>query len=110
MNAVLIALLAVLALSGLRYGADTRDGRDWRRGPQPRTSGYRRQHSLPADLRRLARSIRDSYRAQNDLWERYFRAQRPWESRTLRWTRDHRGWRLEGDTMPRRPRTPSAPR
>lgn len=102
MTAGLIVTIALILLTGLRYGADSRDGRDWRRWDRSRLrTGYTRRHSPLRDLRRLGRAIRSVHEGHTQAWECYLRAQRPWESRSMRWSRGLGGWRLDGDKLPR---------
>ncbi|MGH3980455.1 MAG: hypothetical protein ACRDRZ_15855 [Pseudonocardiaceae bacterium] len=43
----------------------------------------------------------ESSNADNvELWERFLRAQRPWEATWLHWVRTPQGERLEGDILP----------
>ncbi len=111
-------LLALLALAAWRYGADTRDGRDWSsagRGAGPQAPGYRRAHSPGADVAavrrrigRLVAAVADAHREQVTMWERYIALQRPWHKDRLRWVRTRRGWILEGRVAP--PVTPDETR
>lgn len=54
---------------------------------------------LRAKLLRLLRAAREAHAAQNELWERYLRRQRPWEEDWLHWTVDDT-WRLSGTLLP----------
>lgn len=114
-------LLGLLWLAAWRYGADSRDGRD--RGGQPSTRMPGTQtiagtapagrvsspaHDLVAlgrRLRRVPSALVRFNRGQVDLWESYFRAQRPWDSDWLRWVHGPDGWRLHGRVAPRAPGT-----
>ncbi len=72
---IVLLSLAVVMLAGLRYGADSRDGLDWRTtaGPtlrqqaappfEPRASGLARRASLRADLVRMRDALR-AHRSQ----------------------------------------------
>jgi len=54
---------------------------------------------------RLLRALRRMNADQVALWERWARAQRPWEADWLHWERDADGeWYLEGEVAPPRPR------
>ncbi len=119
-NLVLVtSLISLLTVAVWRYGADSRDGRDWQRAADPAVAGrapYRRAHTPAADLVSVGRSIRrlvaaivEFHRAQTDLWERYHAAQRPWETERLHWARTRRGWVLRGRCAPTAPagRTPT---
>jgi hypothetical protein len=103
------AILALMGATAWRYGADSRDGRDWRidRPLGPDGPAYRRAHTLGADLaslrRRIGRlmaGIADLHRDQVTMWEHYFAVGRPWERDLLRWVRTGRGWVLRGHVAP----------
>lgn len=49
---------------------------------------------------RAAAAFREFNAANVELWERYLRAQRPWEADWLHWVRTPGGWRLEGTVLP----------
>ncbi len=51
-------------------------------------------------LGRVAGALREFNAANVELWERYLRAQRPWEATWLHWVRTSQGDRLEGDILP----------
>lgn len=107
---LVISLISLLALAVWRYGADSRDGRDWQRAADPAVPGrapYRRAHTPASDLAsvgrqigRLASAIAEFHRAQIDLWERFHASQRPWETERLHWARTRRGWVLRGRVAP----------
>jgi hypothetical protein len=64
---LVVGLLVTLALLAPRYGADSRDGRDWsnridRLGPR----GDR--HTLRADLRRLTELVSAAWQRQERAW------------------------------------------
>ena len=62
----------------------------------------------PAWPLRLLRALRRINADQLDLWERWVRAQRPWESDWLHWERAENGdWYLTGEVAP--PRTGRGP-
>ncbi len=106
-------VLALLALAAWRYGADSRDGRDWQqptRDSRPDRPTYRRAHTPGADLAsvrrgigRLVAAVADAHRQQVTMWERYLELQRPWERDALRWVRTRRGWVLDGRVAPATP-------
>ncbi|MGH9095049.1 MAG: hypothetical protein ACRDXE_07805 [Acidimicrobiales bacterium] len=109
---VLLALFAVLAW---RYGADSRDGQDWCPQPgarmPPSAAQYRRPATPSGDLlaawrwvRRGGSPLADFNRTQVALWERYLRAQRPWEAERLHWVDTPDGSRLEGSRLDARGR------
>lgn len=51
-------------------------------------------------LGRAASPLREFKAANVELWERFLRAQRPWEGTWLHWVRTPQGDRLEGDILP----------
>lgn len=68
--------------------------------PSPENPGIPARPPWPV---RLLRAIRQMNAEQIELWERWARAQRPWESDWLHWERDDDGeWRLVGEIAPRR--------
>lgn len=87
---LLIVFLLVVVVLGPLYGADSRDGRDWRpTGPRPQ-----RKH----------RGVAERARRQVALWDAYLTANQPWrEQGPLRWRRIGDQWLLEGDTPPALP-------
>lgn len=93
----IVISLVMLAILGLwmRYGADSRDGQDWRPG-MVRPGPVRRPHRPGEDLRTMARRIRAAHERQVALHERYLARQRPWLSARLRW----KGSRLVGWLLP----------
>ncbi|MGW0658674.1 hypothetical protein [Streptodolium elevatio] len=87
---LLIAFLVVVVVLGPLFGADSRDGRDWRpTGPRP-------------ERKRVG--VVERARRQVALWDAYLAANQPWrEEGPLRWRRIGDEWRLEGDTPPELP-------
>lgn len=87
---LLVLFFVGAAVLGPRYGADTRDGRDW----QPtagRTTAKR--GTVGAFARRQVR-----------MWEAVLTAQQPWRgSEPLRWREQDGAWVLVGDTAPQLP-------
>ncbi|MQA13750.1 MAG: hypothetical protein GEV09_06120 [Pseudonocardiaceae bacterium] len=53
-----------------------------------------------ARLGRVLAALREFNAANVELWDRYLRAQRPWEATYLHWVRSPRGWRIEGSILP----------
>lgn len=52
---------------------------------------------------RLLRALRQMNSEQVELWERWVRAQRPWEADWMHWVRDADGeWHLQGNVVPPR--------
>lgn len=51
-------------------------------------------------LGRVAGALREFNAANVERWERYLRAQRPWEAMWLHWVRTPQGDRLEGGILP----------
>lgn len=106
---LVVAMLVLGWVAIVRYGADSRDGRDWlppagggsarpRLIPQRRNSPRRDFLAVLALLRRSGAGLVAFHRAQADLWERYLSL--PAEDAPLRWVRTGRGWRLAGRTVP----------
>lgn len=90
--AAMAALFFVaLAVLGPLFGADSRDGRDWR------PTGPTRRSAL-----RPPRRIRAFWRRQVRLWERVLTAHQPWRGQDdpLRWRHDGDQWILDGSTAP----------
>jgi hypothetical protein len=101
---VFLAVLAVLAFTSWRWGADSRVGRDWewraadssptgeaRSGPGAGPSGgHRRVRGFLAD--------------QAERRERLVLMNRPWEENFLHWTGDPSNPRLHGRVPPPRDR------
>lgn len=90
--AAMAALFFVaLAVLGPLFGADSRDGRDWRPTGPTRTPGPRPPGRIRAFWRRQVR-----------LWERVLTAHQPWRGQgdPLRWRRDGDRWILDGSTAP----------
>ncbi len=101
----LVILALVIALIGLLaacFGADSRDGQDWRRG------GWRPPHHPPrpagadpvAVLRRSWAAVVRGWRTQAGMWERHLGSVQPWMHDRLRWRDDHDGPRLQGRILP----------
>ncbi|MCF2527615.1 hypothetical protein [Yinghuangia soli] len=85
-----IGFLVALAVLGPFFGADSRDGRDWR----------------PTGRRAAARTgrVRALAKRQVVLWDAYLTADQPWRERgPLRWRRAGGAWVLDGDTPPAAP-------
>ncbi|MDL5158023.1 hypothetical protein [Actinomycetospora termitidis] len=76
---VLVAVLVVLGLAVVRYGADTRsnDTADHRDPALPRGPQY--GHTPASDVRLLAGLAR-RVAAQRQAWAAYDRSMRPWET------------------------------
>lgn len=92
-----IVFLVVVAVLGPFFGADSRDGRDWRpTGPRPE--------------RKRTKRVRERVRRQVALWDAYLTANQPWrEHGPMRW-RDAGGtWVLDGDTPPDLPHDDADP-
>lgn len=71
----------------------------------PENSGTPPREAWPL---RLLRALRQMNADQVELWERWARAQRPWEADWLHWEQDEDGaWHLEGKVAP--PRTGHGP-
>lgn len=99
---LLIAFFAVAVVLGPLFGADSRDGRDWRpTGPRP-------ERKRPGVVERARRQVA--------LWDAYLTANQPWheaepphddaplrDQGPLRWRRVGGEWLLEGDTPPELP-------
>lgn len=57
--------------------------------------------AVAAGVRHLGAAVARINAGQIELWERYLRAQRPWEADRLHWERDRAGgWRLVGQVPP----------
>jgi len=97
---VLLVIVALVGIAAWRYGADSRDGRDWKPAsfpPAARNDAYRRDHSLRRDLAAIHRLLSRSATAHHAQADRQGRhAQAHW----LRWTRTEQGWRLTGSVLP----------
>lgn len=84
---VAIIFFVAVAVLGPRFGADSRDGRDWQ--PTGPRSGGRRS------------AARERAKRQVALWEAYLTAHHPWRERgPLQWREVDGEWMLEGDTPP----------
>lgn len=99
---IVFSLVAVAILAAvIRYGADSRDGQDWRNG-MLRPGPVRRPHRPSQDLKKVVRRIRAAHQRQVALHERYLERQRPWMSRRMHWKGKHlMGWLLPDETKDR---------
>jgi hypothetical protein len=99
---IVISLVAVAILAlVIRYGADSRDGRDWR-SDMLRPGPARRPHRPAEDLKKVVRRIRAAHQRQVALHERYLERQRPWLSRRLHWKGRHlMGWLVPDEATDR---------
>lgn len=116
---VLVAFV-VLALLTLRYGADSRDGADWRfRESWLDGTARRTRHTVTADLRavvgllrRLGQGAPRAWDRQERAWGACWQAHQPWRGDDLpdrcdelHWRRVNGGWRLVGRLLPMPPPT-----
>ncbi len=111
---LLVSALFALFCLVCRYGADSRDGQDWRtrsdgRMP-PEVAAYHREHSPARDLATICRMLHraaiafvEFNRAQVDMRERHLRSQQAWDADELRWVETSDGWRLDGRIVPPMP-------
>lgn len=83
----LLLLLLLPALIAFAYAASRHD-HDRPRG------------RLASTAARATEAFREFNATNVELWERYLRAQRPWEADWLHWVRTSGGWRLEGTVLP----------
>jgi hypothetical protein len=89
-------VVVVLGLLGMRYGADSRGGHDWQRWAPRAELGYRRDHTVTADLRAVRQWVRLRGK-RNRLGTRdAAEIARP----VLRWTQSADGLRLRGECLP----------
>jgi hypothetical protein len=97
---VLILLFAALAVAAVRWGADTRDGRDWQpledpAGPPP--AGPRGRVAA------ARQAVGDAWADHVELQERMALLSRPWEEEYLHWSGTGAQRRLHGSVPPPRP-------
>ncbi|HEY2206299.1 MAG TPA: hypothetical protein VGH99_17655 [Pseudonocardia sp.] len=112
MTGLVVGLLITLALLAPRYGADSRDGRDWTAGraaraarPVRRTPGddLRTLAGLPG---RIGTAVAGAWLRQERAWGAAWSAYQPWRGdeqprpTQLRWQRGRDGWRLVGSVAP----------
>jgi hypothetical protein len=126
---LVVAAFVVLALLTLRYGADSRDGADWRsrdswldnavsrrRRTASSTHGRRTVSSdlraLVGLLRRLGQWSLRAWDRQERAWGACWRAHQPWRgddladrNDELHWRQVNGGWRLVGRLLPVPPPT-----
>jgi hypothetical protein len=96
---VLLLLFTALALAAVRWGADSRDGRDWQpledpAGPPPAP------RSSP--VRAARRTLANAWAEHEELQERMALLNRPWEETFLHWSGEGPDRQLHGSVPPPR--------
>ena len=97
---VLFLLFTALALAAARWGADSRDGRDWQPVEDPAGAPRVDREGRVAAVRR---SVGRAWTDHVELQERFELLNRPWEETFLHWSGEGQDRQLHGSVPPPRP-------